>query len=212
MTITTATPKQDPSISAILFDLGGVLVELNHNADNVPWFDDDRSASENWHRWLASPISQQFERGLISPQEFAGRYIKDNNILLQPDSFLKHFQSWVIGFYPGTFSLLEKLSALYPIGVFSNVNEIHWPPLYAQMRHHGSISYYFASYLMGLAKPDPASFSHVATSMKIAPEEILFLDDNPINVESARRSGFLTEKVSGFEQIPTILKTFGINL
>ena len=65
---------------------------------------------------------------------------------------------------------------------------------------------------MGLAKPDPASFSHVANSMEIAPEEILFLDDNPTNVESARASGFLSERVSGFDQIPTILKTFGINL
>ncbi|MEJ2178469.1 MAG: HAD family phosphatase [Gammaproteobacteria bacterium] len=199
-------------ISAILFDLGGVLVELNHNADNVPWFDNDRSASENWQRWLTSPVSQQFERGLISPQEFAERFIKDNKVPLEPDSFLKHFESWVIGFYPGTFSLLQQLSALYPIGVFSNSNEVHWPRLYTQMQYHGSISYYFTSYLMGVAKPDPASFNHVATSMGIAPEEILFLDDNPINVESAWRSGFLAEQVSSFEQIPALLKTFGINL
>ncbi|MGI9318895.1 MAG: HAD family hydrolase [bacterium] len=202
----------DSRISAILFDLGGVLVELNHSADNVPWFDNRRSSAENWHQWLTSPLSQEFERGLLSPTQFARQYIRDSNIQMDPERFLQYFESWVVGFYPGALTLLKQLSSHYPIGVFSNVTAVHWPSLHRQMQHHGAVKYYFASYQLGLAKPDPASFEHVAAAMGFNPGAILFLDDNPINVEGARSSGFVAENVSRFVEIPDILKRYGIML
>lgn len=199
------------AIRVILFDLGGVLVELNHQMQNLPWFDRSRSTTDNWHRWLSSPLSQEFEQGRLTPTQFAQRFIDSSGLDLDPAEFLEIFRDWVIGFYPGVFSLLDRLSVHYSIGVFSNTNAIHWPPLHAQLTHRGSVSYCFASYQMGLAKPDPAAFRHVATSMGVAPAEILFLDDNPTNVESARSSGFIAEQVSGFEQIPSVLHSYGIH-
>jgi putative hydrolase of the HAD superfamily len=200
------------NINAIVFDLGGVLVELNHQKDTVPWFNNELSAETNWHQWLTSPLSQQFERGQISPSEFAQRYIRDNDIQMESSEFLEHFRSWVVGFYPGAFSLLKQLSQHYPIAVFSNVTAVHWLPLYAQMKDSGSVSYFFASYELGMAKPDPAAFEHVANTMGLDPEEILFVDDNPINVEGARLSGFQGEIVSGFDQLAPALTRHSINL
>lgn len=200
------------NISAIVFDLGGVLVELNHQKVNVPWFNDELSAEANWHQWLTSPLSQQFERGQLSPSEFAQQYIRDNDIQMESAEFLEHFRSWVIGFYPGAFALLEQLSQHYPIAVFSNVTAVHWPPLYAQMQDNGSVSYFFASFELGMAKPDPASFEHVASIMGHDPKEILFVDDNPINVEGARLSGFQAEIVPGFDQIAPALAKHSIHL
>lgn len=200
------------NISAIVFDLGGVLVELNHQKVNVPWFNNELSAKTNWHQWLTSPLSQQLERGQISPSEFAQGYIRDNGIQMESSEFLEHFRSWVTGFYPGAFALLKQLSRHYPIAVFSNVTEVHWPPLYAQLQDSGSVSYFFASYEMGMAKPDPASFEHVANTMGHDPKKILFVDDNPINVESARHSGFQAEIVSGFDQILPALAKHSIRL
>ncbi len=200
------------NISAIVFDLGGVLVELNHQRVNVPWFDTELSAETNWHQWLTSPLSQQFERGQISPSEFAQRYIRDNDIQMESSEFLEHFRNWVVGFYPGAFSLLKQLSQHYPIAVFSNVTAVHWPPLYAQMKDSGSVSYFFASYELGMAKPDPASFEHVANTIGLDPEKILFVDDNPINVDGARRCGFQAEIVSGFDQLTPALTKHSINL
>ena len=195
----------------ILFDLGGVLVELDHQKQNYPWFDRTQSTAENWHRWLSSPLSQQFEQGRLTPTQFAQQFIDNNDIDMDPAQFLDIFRRWVVGFYPGVFSLLDQLSLHYSIGIFSNTNAIHWPPLLAQLQHHGSVSHFFASYQIGLAKPDPAAFDHVATSMDIAPAEIFFLDDNPANVNAARTSGFIAEQVSGFEQISTVLKSHGID-
>ena len=198
--------------SAILFDLGGVLVELNQHQSFVPWFDQNLSPSENWRQWLTAPLPQLFEQGRLTPEEFARQYIDRNNLAINIQDFLKIFRSWVVGFYPGVFPMLEQLSRSYPLGIFSNTNAIHWPPLRAQLQHHGSVSHFFASYQIGLAKPDPAAFNYVAKSMDISPAGILFLDDNGANVNAARTSGFIAEQVTGFEQIHSVLKSHGIDL
>jgi putative hydrolase of the HAD superfamily len=48
----------------------------------------------------------------------------------------------------------------------------------------------FNSFHMGLGKKDRQVFAHVAKTMGAEPSEILFIDDNPENIERARESGF----------------------
>jgi epoxide hydrolase-like predicted phosphatase len=42
----------------------------------------------------------------------------------------------------------------------------------------------------GLAKPDPAFFRHAETRLGARPEEMVFVDDLPANVEAARALGW----------------------
>lgn len=51
----------------------------------------------------------------------------------------------------------------------------------------------FYSCEIGLAKPDPAYFTHVLDALGVAPEDALFLDDTAVNVESAARLGLRAE-------------------
>jgi putative hydrolase of the HAD superfamily len=53
-------------------------------------------------------------------------------------------------------------------------------------------SYYSCD--LGVAKPEPAFFHHVADDLGVAPGSLLFLDDQPENVESARRVGLRAEQ------------------
>lgn len=48
----------------------------------------------------------------------------------------------------------------------------------------------FASGPMGVAKPDPGYFAHVAEEMGVPGGEILFVDDLAANVEAARDAGW----------------------
>ena len=52
----------------------------------------------------------------------------------------------------------------------------------------------FYSYELGLAKPDPAYFAEIVRRLALPPDEVLFVDDNPANVESARTVGLRAEK------------------
>lgn len=45
------------------------------------------------------------------------------------------------------------------------------------------------SYELGIAKPDPAIYRHTLEKLGTAPEETLFLDDKPVNIEAARALG-----------------------
>lgn len=47
----------------------------------------------------------------------------------------------------------------------------------------------FYSCDMGLAKPDPAYFTHIVRRLDLTPERALFVDDVPANVAGAREAG-----------------------
>jgi putative hydrolase of the HAD superfamily len=45
------------------------------------------------------------------------------------------------------------------------------------------------SYELGIAKPDPVIYRHTLKKLGTQPEETLFLDDKPVNIEAARALG-----------------------
>ena len=50
-----------------------------------------------------------------------------------------------------------------------------------------------SSCALGVAKPDPRAFLLALEGLGLAPEETLYLDDDPENVEAARRLGLRAE-------------------
>jgi len=62
---------------------------------------------------------------------------------------------------------------------------------------------------MGKLKPDREVFEHVADSLRCDPSEILFLDDQPLNVEAARQVGLEAVLTIGIEQATQVLTEFG---
>lgn len=50
----------------------------------------------------------------------------------------------------------------------------------------------YLSYRLGVMKPDPRFFKAVIDNEKINPEESLFVDDGPRNIEAAKKLGFNT--------------------
>ena len=94
---------------------------------------------------------------------------------------------------PGAERLLHRLKARnLKVGVLSNT----LPSLRESLAHHGLARYvdgFFASCALGVAKPDPRAFLLALEGLGLAPEETLYLDDDPENVEAARRLGLRAE-------------------
>ena len=192
----------------ILFDLGGVLVELDQRPENTCWFDPNLTPAQNWHNWLTDPNVQRFEQGLISAESFATDIIANQRLNITVDQFYIAFKKWVVGFYPEVWSLLEQLAQHYKLAVFSNISELHWPPLFQKLKQQGLISDYFASYLIHRAKPDPDSFLFVAEQMEVKPDSVLFLDDNILNVKGATKAGMKSAVVKGPGKILSTIDNF----
>jgi putative hydrolase of the HAD superfamily len=68
---------------------------------------------------------------------------------------------------------------------------------------------------IGLAKPDPAYFSHAVGLIGAEPHEVLFVDDRQENVEGARAAGLRAERwelAEGHERLHALLAGHGIDL
>ena len=57
------------------------------------------------------------------------------------------------------------------------------------------------SYQVRMAKPDPAIYRYTLTKLGAQPEETLFLDDKPVNVEAARALGMIAIEFSTVERL-----------
>lgn len=68
---------------------------------------------------------------------------------------------------------------------------------------------------IGAAKPSAAFFEHIATDLGLAPDQLLFLDDQPNNVAGARSAGLCAEHWTHDDGVPRlrdILAAHGIRL
>jgi putative hydrolase of the HAD superfamily len=68
----------------------------------------------------------------------------------------------------------------------------------------------FFSHALGVAKPDPAFFRLVTEQLNIKGEQLLFWDDDPLNVEAARRCGWNAEVYRSFADCRSTLAPFSV--
>jgi HAD superfamily hydrolase (TIGR01509 family) len=68
----------------------------------------------------------------------------------------------------------------------------------------------FNSARLGLAKPDPAAFVHVAQALGVAVERCLFVDDTVPNVHGAREAGMRAEPFTGVAALRSLLERAGL--
>lgn len=65
----TTTPSLDPIPRLVLFDVGGVLVELSGIEVMLGWLGRSTPVDELWRRWLHSESVRRFETGRIDADE-----------------------------------------------------------------------------------------------------------------------------------------------
>jgi glucose-1-phosphatase len=199
----------DGRVDIVLFDLGGVLVDLGGVGPmkELSAIDTD---DEFWDRWLTCRWVRGFERGECTADQFAAGIVDDWELTVEPSAFLEAFRDWPGRMYAGAESLVEAVHAKMPIGCLSNTNALHWD------RHFGTWSilehfdYRFLSYELGVVKPDRELFERVAEILPAAPENVLFLDDNLVNVNAAIDTGFVARHVRGVDGARAALVGAGV--
>ena len=200
--------RTEPSI--LLFDVGGVLVQLSGVATMLGWMGEKATSDEMWHMWLHSTPVREFERGRIGAEEFAVAVTAEFRLPVNPQQFLASFTGWVTGLYPGTLEMLAQIPSTYQRAVLSNSNALHWTRVVDDLRLGPAFSHHFVSHLTGRIKPDADAFQHVVESLDCRPEQVLFLDDNTLNVEAAKRIGMQAVRVQGISETHRVLIERGI--
>ena len=200
-------PKQ---IRVLLFDLGGVLIELNDLSTLLQLNGSEMPVNKLWSEWLSSPAARAFEMGISTKEQFADNYIEETNLPISRNEFLNAFTQLPKGLYPDTHRLIDRCRDRYFTACLSNTNAIHWHRLIHEMGIVGMFDQHFASHLTGKLKPDRESFEHVLQSLNCDPPAILFLDDNEMNVKAARSVGIIAYRTQGAQEAEKILEKTGI--
>jgi len=180
----------------LLFDLGGVLIEVDASTLRL-LAGTERTTPELWEIWLTCKAVEDYESGHITSDEFARGVLAAFASTMQPNDFLASFAAWPIGFFAGVTDLLMKLRSNYKLGFLSNSNILHYPRFQNEWQVDRYFDFQFASHLMGTVKPNPKIFQMVSELSGISPSEIVFFDDNRLNVEAAHRCGFQAHVVRG---------------
>ena len=106
--------------------------------------------------------------------------------------------------------LLSELAPNYRLASASNTNAMHWDRFIAEWALDAAFHYNFPSHRVGKLKPDREYFEHVLDTVGAAPERVLFLDDNIINVEGAVALGLNARRAIGVDGARGVCRSLGL--
>jgi putative hydrolase of the HAD superfamily len=196
-------------IEIVLFDLGGVLLEVGGVAP-MRQLSGIETDEELWTRWLACRWVKRLEAWRCTPEDFAAGVVADWELSVSPADFLATFGAWVNSPFHGALELVSETGSVARVGCLSNTNAYQWDGHFGALPLVGAFEFRFLSFELGLVKPDRAIFEAVAASLPAPPERVLFLDDNAVNVESATAFGFVARHVRGVDEARRALVATGV--
>ena len=188
-------------IKLMLFDLGGVLVDFSGPRELGQFLRAPSTPAEILKRWVTCPHTDEFERGLLTPREWAERFVRDWDSTLEPEEFLKAFRAMSRCVLPGVRELLDELRPRFRLAVLSNSNELHWDRNANELKILDPFEFAISSHQVGLCKPDPAIFRIALERARLEAENVMFFDDLAANVEAAKSLGIHARQVRGVDGI-----------
>lgn len=187
-------------IKNIVFDLGGVIMTLDP-AEALRRFKAlGLSDAERYlDSYTQSGIFGNLEEGKITAEDFRSKLSSLTGHELTFDECKHAWLGYRKDVPQRNLDLLKELRAKgYRLILLSNTNPfmMDWA-LSSEFDGKGSsLNDYFdalyLSYRLGIMKPAPDFFRQVLDNENILPEETLFVDDGPRNVEAAGKLGFIT--------------------
>jgi len=195
----------------ILFDLGGVLVDVESVAALQRLLGRPLPQEEVWQRWLtASAWVSTFESGQCTPEAFAAGIVAEWGLTVTAGAFLDDFRYWPKRLFPGVREMLALLAPHYTLACLSNTNSVHWPHMRDTLGLSGLLHRYYLSHEIGHLKPAHAAFGHVLADLGCAPQGVVFLDDNQLNVDAALAVGLQAYRTVGIAEVQAALRSLGL--
>jgi putative hydrolase of the HAD superfamily len=179
------------NIKALLYDLGGVLIDI-----------DFERVFRHWARFSPNPPEKirehfvfeehyhRYERGETGDAEYFDHVRRTLSLTASDEQILEGWNAVFVGLNDEVLALARDASRYLPSYAFTNTSLSHqaaWTHRYPDIRR--TFREVFSSAEMGLRKPERPAFEAVVDRMGMEPSSILFFDDMPQNVEGARRAG-----------------------
>jgi len=202
-----------PGIIALFFDVGGVVLRNGWDRASrrqlAEKFQLDGVDFEDRHELL----SAAFETGQLTLEHYL-----DRTIFYRERSFTKdQVRDFIFSRserVPGTEALLERLAGAgkYFLATLNNESlELNRFRI-ERFNLRKYFSAFFSSCYLGVQKPEEAIYRLALQITQRAPEECVFIDDRPLNVESARRLGLHGILFHDAAQLEKELRGLGVDM
>lgn len=183
-------------IKNIIFDLGGVIINLDNQRTTDAFVALGlKNIKEYFGHGHAASFFKDYEVGKLSDREFIDA-IRATGLNATDQAIVESWNALLLDFPAERIQLLQQLRNNYRIFLFSNTNALHLAALraiYTRTFGTGSLEDLFEktyySHLMGMRKPDKASYEYILKENGLVGSETLFVDDAIINVEGAEHAG-----------------------
>ena len=198
-------------VDAVVFDLGGVLLDWSPRYLYGQLFDDPdemsdffaRICTSDWHRAhdLGADTTQSCERLALQHPRYADLIM----------AWAYRGEEMIRGQIDGTVEILAELrSAGLPCFALSNME----PDRYVVRRDRFPFMRWFdgavISGIEGVAKPDPQIFEILLERHGLEPGRTAFIDDSPGNVAAARDLGIAALRFVSPEDLRRDLRGLGL--
>ena len=202
-----------PRISAIFWDVGGVLLtnawDRAQRERALEQFKLDQEEFHDRHEMVVSSL----ERGKIGVDEYLNR-----TVFYRPRPFAREvFKDYVFSLsqpYREVLALAEELtkSGKYFMGTINN--ESRELNLY-RIQTFGLreiFSVFVSSCFVGLRKPEDGIYRMALEITQKTPDDCCFIDDRSLNLESARQMGMHTIEMHDVEQLRRELRKLEVQI
>ena len=181
------------TVKALLFDLGGVIVDLDYHK-TINAFDALGVANTEsiYNQFNQTEIFDGFETGSLTGKEFINLMKHQIPTYSSESEIKKAWNAMILGFEEAKLKQIKKYSEKIPCYLLSNTNEIHLEyiqTLLGEMPFKNlellfNKCYY--SHIIGKRKPHKETFEWVLNDMGYTAEDVLFIEDSPQHIEGAK--------------------------
>lgn len=191
------------AIKALLFDLGGVVLEVDFNKVFKSWESMScLNEAQIKSKFTMDEHYQQHERGQIDATVFY-EHLRQTLALTASDTEMDSAWNAIFGQQiTASLDAIDIARAKFPTYGFSNTNQTHqryWEHHFPRLTN--SFDKLYVSSEIGLRKPDAQAFEFILNDIAVSPKELLFFDDSIENIEGAERLGIQTVLVSSSDSV-----------
>lgn len=200
------------TIDAIIFDLGGVVMDVRMERAPKLWATQAGVPPERVEEVFWSDTEyQRLERGEITIEQYHASMNGRLGGVLPFDVFLRGWNDVFVGLMPEVDQLLHRLDGKVRLLVLSNTSTAH--TTHFRERFADILPVFerqFLSQEIGARKPDAACYQAVIDYAALPPHRMVFVDDKQANVDAARALGLHAIVALGTTSIAEGLSRLGV--
>lgn len=200
-----------PEIKALIFDMGHVFVDFEWEEVCMGFCREFNMSLDDFKPLLKQIGSIGYETGKADTIRLLDEVERVTKIKLAEERF---HALWNHTFREND-SMTEILTVLkskYPLFLLSNTNESHWNFLESTYRVSRHFQELVLSFEVGYAKPQEEIYRHTVEKTGLNPENCVFIDDLPVNIEAADKVGLQTIQFESSKDMVRKLQEMGVSL